>query len=136
MMTATERGEQATARHRSPSYPAVSLKEALNKLRLLYDRAKRTPVGDAAAVAAMGYGALSGSARVLLSALRKYGLIEDHGGNVRVSDLGLRILMHQEGSAERDAAIREAAFKPEIIRELSATYGDVSNEVLRPHLLI
>jgi len=83
----------------------------------------------------MGYGALSGAARTALSALRKYGLLEDHGDNVRVSDLAIKILVQPEGSEERIAAIRTAAFKPEIIKELATSHGHMPNDLLRAHLI-
>lgn len=128
--------EVAPKKMRSPQYPAIGMREAIEKIGKVYEQAKRAPVSERSAVSAMGYGALSGSARVVLSALRKYGLLDDQGSNVRVSDLALRILVHPEGSAERGAAIREAAFKPELIKELAPEYGPATDEMLRPLLIV
>lgn len=135
VLTTEARPKTAINKTRSPSYPAIGLKEAIERVGMLYEKAQRTSVIDRAAVGAMGYGALSGAARVLLSALRKYGLIEGQGKNVRVSELALRILVHPEGSEDRNAAIRAAAFKPDIFKELAPSYARVADDMLRAYLL-
>jgi hypothetical protein len=59
--------------------------------------------------------------------LKKYGLINDEGSKderrVQVSDLAVRILEHPDVD-KREAAIREAALKPTIHREMWDLYAD------------
>jgi hypothetical protein len=141
-MTATATAPQKDvarkpAKHRSPNYPAVGLGEGIRLVRALYDKAKRTSVPETVAATAMGYKGLTGTTRGHLSALRKYGLIEDEPtGGVRVSELGMRILMNPEGSQDRQAAVAEAAGKPEIFREIAQSHGEAADDVLRPYLVL
>lgn len=122
------------ARQRSPNYPALGLTEAIEKVRALFERERRTVVDSVAAVAAFGYNGLNGPARSTLSALRKYGLIEHSKNGVRVSDLAMRIL-HPEGQDEARQAVREAALRPDLFRELYESHAQASETALQSHLI-
>jgi hypothetical protein len=124
------------AKHRSPNYPAISLGTAIELVRDLYNNAKRAPVSDTVAATAMGDKSLNGTTRGHISALKKFGLVDDVSQGVKVSELALRILINPEGSSDRQAAINEAAFRPEIIKELSQSHGDVADNVLKPYLVL
>jgi hypothetical protein len=126
----------AKKKQRSPNYPAIGLSTAIELARKLYDNAKRSLVSEAVAVTAMGYKGLNGTTRGHLSALRKYGLVDDDGGNLKISELAMRILINQPGSPERQAAVVEAAFKPEIFKEIHQSHGDVGDQVLTPYLIL
>ena len=124
------------ARMKSPNYPAIGLSQAIESARLLWDKEKRTPVTPDVAVKAMGYTSLNGATLTRLSALKKYGLLEADGKRVRISQLAMRILHTQDGSEDRQRAIDEAGFKPELFRELSASHADASDAALRSHLVV
>ncbi len=122
-------------KHRSPNYPSVGLPEAINLVRGLWAKEKRTAVPPEVAVKALGYNSLSGPARVKLATLKKYGLIEDEANGVRVSGLALEFLQHPEGSAEFRAAAQKAAFGPELFSQLVGSYRDASNDALHRELV-
>ena len=107
---------------RSPNYPAISLGEAISTVQKIYDREHQATMTHEVAATAMGYGALHGPARRKIGALRKYGLIDAVGTSVRLSESAMAIL-HPKDESERVAAIRAAAVRPELYRELAAQPG-------------
>ncbi|HEV7595625.1 MAG TPA: hypothetical protein VGO33_11570 [Gemmatimonadaceae bacterium] len=123
-------------RERSPNYPAITLTEAVKLVEKLYETEKRTSVSTESAAKAVGYKGLSGPARTAVASMRQYGLIENSGDGIRVSQLAMSIIHEPEGSPERGAALRAAATKPALISELLASHGDASDESLRSHLIL
>ena len=122
------------ARGRSPNYPAVGLGEALDMVAKLHAAEHRTPVSYELAAKALGYRALSGPARVRMSALRKYGLVDEATGKVRVSDLAMQIL-YPRSDEQKMAAIAQAASKPELFRQLApladGSDANLSNQLVQ-----
>jgi len=123
------------AKMRSPNYPAIGLPEALSAVQKIWGIEKRTPVSIDVLGKAMGYTSLSGPVRTKVAALRKYGLLEQQGGQYRLSDLAIHIL-HAADEEERQQALASAALRPELFRELIATHADASDAALKSHLLI
>ncbi|MGI8707266.1 MAG: hypothetical protein ACR2LG_03545 [Actinomycetota bacterium] len=110
------------AKHRSPNYPAVSLPTAIDLVTKLHQKEKRAVVDPVLTVRAWGYTALSGLARSKLSALRKYGLIDDVGQGFRVSDRAMAIL-YPQSEDERQNSIHAAALAPELFSEMASHVG-------------
>ncbi len=125
------------AKARSPSYPAISLKEALDKISEVYERDYQNPIPKAVAAAHMGYGGLNGKSLGVLAALGKYGLLEGRGNESHVTDLAVKIIAHPPGTPERAQAIKEAAEKPELFNELDSRFqgGKASDQAIRSYLL-
>jgi hypothetical protein len=124
-------------KNRSPNYPALNLEDAANGIRRVFEKEgnRRTSGEDVAK--ALGHQSLSGAARVKVSALRKYGLLEPDGDGLRVSDQALSLINLPPDDPEHLAALREAALRPTLFREIHETYGDTppSDGVLRNYLL-
>lgn len=121
-------------RHRSPNYPAAGLGEAVNLLLRFYSEAKRTSVDELTAAQAIGYQTLNGASRTKLSVLKKYGLLDEADGRLRVSDLGIRLVV-PSGETDRADALREAALRPDIFREVHSTHAEASSSVLVNYLM-
>ena len=119
---------------RSPNFPQFTLTKALAMAEGLWTKEQRTAVPPEVAVKAFGFGTLSGPARVAIGAMRKYGLLDKTSGGIRLSELALRIL-HPESPKDRQGAVREAALKPELFRELSTSHTGASDDALRSHLI-
>ncbi len=119
---------------RSPNYPALGLSETIELARTLWTKEKRTAVPAEVAAKAIGYKGLSGPARTKLSALKKYGLVEEDRQGVHISDLAMRII-HPEHPQEAESALKEAALKPDLFRELFESHIEASDDALRAHLL-
>lgn len=125
------------ARVRSPNYPAISLPEAIERVRKVYEK-EHTHKADPEVVAkALGYSGLNGASASVMSALKKYGLLEEVGKDLKVSHQALTILVDPKDSLDRANLIRLAAFSPALFSELRAQYGDSvpSDENLRSYLL-
>jgi hypothetical protein len=122
------------AKMRSPNYPAVSLTEAIQRVRALWTKEKRTAVPADVAAKAIGYSGLSGPSRSTLGALKKYGLVDSDDRTVCVSDLALRIL-HPANEGEQLQATQQAALLPELFASLHGTYTQASDDALRSYLI-
>ena len=129
--------------HRSPSYPAIDLKMALDRARTFYQHEKRSAASVLVASQHWGYSFSSSGGKQALAALISYGLMEDKGSgdqrHVNLTDLAFRILLDERPeSSERDEALRRAALMPKIHAELFGKWPDglPSNPNLRHYLLI
>jgi hypothetical protein len=117
------------AGNRSPNYPAVGLPEAVEVIGKLHKAERRSTMTAEDAARAMGYNALHGPARSRLSALRKYGLLDEvQGGGFRLSDTAMTVLF-PPSDEERAGVLKDAAFRPELFREL-ASQSDASDSNL------
>jgi hypothetical protein len=125
------------ARARSPEYPAISLKEAIDRVKMIYDKDYQNRLPRKVIAEHMGYKGLSGASLPILSALMKYGLLEGRGDETRVSDLAVKILAHAPGSPERMEALWQASSFPELFADLDKRFpdGKASDQAIRSYLL-
>jgi hypothetical protein len=125
-------------RQRSPNYPTIGLREAI-------DRAKRfvTANGKAAAIPAVaakliGFATAHGQAYSALSALKKFGLLEEKDGRVVPTQRAMEVASLPDTDPRRLKAIRDAAISPTIYSELLEEYRDTnipSDETLAGELV-
>jgi hypothetical protein len=124
-------------RIRSPGYPGISLSKAIDIVDKLHSKVRTNTLDREAAVKDIGYSGLTGQSAKILSDLSHFNLIEKAGkGGIRVTDLAARIL-HPHKPAERAAALREAAYSPELFAEFKLNWPDgfVSENALRTWLM-
>lgn len=122
---------EGPGRFRSPPYPYIGLRRAIDRADKLYAKARNFAVPLTTAADAWGTKITSSATLQTAAALLQYGLIEDEGSRsarrVKLSRLGLSIVMDKRpDSAERNAAIKDAALNPNIFREIWQTYGNAS----------
>jgi hypothetical protein len=125
------------ARVRSPNYPNISLPEAIDRVRKVYDKEHTHKAPPEVIAKALGYNGLNGASMSVISALKKYGLLEEVGKEIKVSVDALTILVDPVDSRERQEAIVKAAFLPALFVDLREQYGSVvpSDENMRAFLL-
>jgi hypothetical protein len=123
--------------HRSPSYPAFDLGEAIAKAEAVYKNERRSATTAEVIASHMGYSTATGPGGRAVSALRQYGLIEEASGKYRLSDTGYTLVHFGHESAEWKAALLDAAKHPTLFRELLTEYPDdlPSDATLRTDLL-
>lgn len=135
-----EQEKQTKKRHRSPSYPAISLKDAIEKAQVIWDKEKQHSVPAMVVIKHWDYTEKSSGGKLALSALLKYGLLEEvessTGREVKLTKLALKILVGEE--ADRKAALKESALTPKIYSELWQKYGAnlPSEESLKSKLIL
>jgi hypothetical protein len=118
------------ATHRSPNYPAHGLREAIEMVRQVYAKEKRSPSPPEIVAKALGYSSLSGVARVKIASLKQYGLLEGHEQKgLRVSDTAMRLL-YPENSLQESDALKTAALSPSLFNTLLKEKGDASDEAM------
>jgi hypothetical protein len=130
--------EVKRGRQRSPNYPAISLREAVERVGKLYAADKKAGSPVDAALIHMGFSGRNGKAMTVLSALRKFGLVEDAGGRIAPTQRAIEILVLPEGDDRRTVALHDSALSPEIFRELYEQYresGIPSDATLRSELI-
>lgn len=111
-------------RHRSPSYPAVGLKEAIERSKRFVAADGRAGATAAIAAKHIGFASAHGQAYSVLSALKKFGLVEDKDGRIVPTQRALEIISLPENDPRRLKAIRQAALLPSIYSELIEQYKD------------
>lgn len=124
---------------RSPGYPSINLRNAIEKAQIIYDREKKHAAPAVNVVRHWGYTPKSSAGLLTLAALRKFNLIEDEGSGqnrkVRLTDLALRILLDPNEKSKNEA-IQKAALNPPIHTEIWEKYGGTlpSTETLKYYL--
>jgi hypothetical protein len=110
---------------RSPSYPAFDLATSIDRVATLYAAERLNAAPIETVVKHWGYRAPNGRTNLLVSSLKKFGLIVDSGSGknrvVQVSDAAVRILEHPD-PGEKLAAIQKAALLPRIHTEMWQKY--------------
>jgi hypothetical protein len=100
------------SRVRSPNYPALSLPEAIDAVVKIHAAEQHLAAPKEVVAKHLGYASFHGLAARIVSAIEKYGLLEDVSGDmVKVSPLAMSILFPST-QEEKAQAINEAAFKP------------------------
>lgn len=113
---------------RGPAYPFIPLGKAVERAEQLRDaNMARVAFGPLAVFKVWGFRGESGTARQTMAALNHFGLIEYVGRGdkreVRLTDLAHRVVFDKvPDSADRAAALREAALAPPIHTKLWDRY--------------
>lgn len=107
-------------KERSPSFPFISLRKAIERAESLYAGHRREPARLVAVAPTWGYGAKSSGLLQTVAALKQFGLVDDLGSGedrkIQITDLARLILADQRPGA-REKAVKEAAKLPKLIAE-------------------
>ena len=136
-------GNPKKFRTRSPAYPYLDLRSALDKAAVLWKAEGRHPAAVNVVMHHWGYKEESSTGYSCMAALKKYGLIEHDGmgenKQIRLSNLALAILLDENpDSPSRIDALRTAAMSPRIHAELWERYGSdlPSDQSLKRYLVL
>src|SRR5690242_18308000 len=116
-------------RTRSPAYPSISLKEALPKASIIWNKALRHYVGVDDCVKFWGLDPNSGVGHSALSALKKYGLLEEQGRTntreVKLTEFAIKLIFNPDTqSPEYRDGLKKAALSPVINADLWERFGN------------
>lgn len=135
-----EQVESSKKKSRSPNYPGISLGDAIAKAAIVWEREKKHPAGFDVISKHWNSTPTSSGFMKAVAALLKYGLLEEIesklGRQAHLTQRALRILLGE--SAEKKAAMKEAALSPKIFRELWDRFGEhlPSNDSLKNKLIL
>lgn len=110
-------------RHRSPGYPTVSLRDAVERVRLFYKEDGKAGAAPELAAKHIGYSTAHGGAFSTLAALKKFGLVEDRAGRIVTTPRAIEILNLREDDPRSKKALIDAALSPSIYQELIGQFG-------------
>jgi len=125
-------------RHRSPNYPTVGLREAVTRVRKLYEADGKAGAPSELAAVHIGFAKPHGQAMSVLAALKKFGLLSEVNGRWVPSQRAIEILNLPETDERRQRSLRDAALSPEIYRQLVEAHKDTGwpkNDVLESELV-
>jgi hypothetical protein len=104
----------------------MSLREAVADVKKIEAVYRSSQADREQAAKLIGYSSLSGPAAKALAALASYGLVERAGkGELRVTRRAVAIL-HSDNQTERSAELRQAAFEPDIFKEMQERWPDIT----------
>ena len=124
-------------RVRSPNYPALSLPAAIDAVAKIYAAEQHLAAPKEVVAKHLGYVSFHGLAGRIVSAIEKYGLLEDvNGDKVKVSPLAMSILFPSTPE-EKKRAINDAAFKPPLFAAIKEEWHGQrpSDQNLRVYLV-
>lgn len=117
------------ARMRSPNFPSLSLEEAVNFAKAIWDKNRKSPIPREAAAKDLGYTGLTGRSMTVLGALNQYDLVEiTSKGQTRVTQTAEDIFVGYPEEVKR-AAVTRAGQSPSLFREVYERYdGNIPGE--------
>jgi hypothetical protein len=136
--TTTSNSPEKKARHRSPNYPAVGLRNAVERIRSLYQKNGKAGAPAKLAAVHIGFASAHGEAMSVVAALKKFGLVESTKGRVAPTQRAIEIINLPETDSRREQALKDAALSPAIYRELIEQHretGFPADDVLQSELV-
>ena len=119
---------------RSPNYPAYSLRNCVEWVDRVWQKEGRTILDPEIVAVASGYKGLSGPSRTAIASMKKFGLLDEGGEGLRVSNLALSIL-HPASAGETAEALRDAALRPTLFAQLAETHLKASVKAIASYLI-
>jgi len=121
---------------RGPKWPSISLKDAIEEVRQVFNAETRNKMSREVLASHLGYKALSGTALSKIGALRHYGLIEGSGDQQRVSDDAVNLLMKEPSSREYQDALDQAFRRPALFAEIISEYDTLPSKSNLEYFLV
>jgi len=110
---------------RSPAYPSMSLKDAIDAVGKIEAIYRSSPVDREHGAKLIGYSSLSGPANKALAALASFALVERAGkGMMRVTSLA-RSILHAQNENERKSTLLVAAMEPQLFKDIRERFPDI-----------
>ena len=120
---------------RSPNYPAITLPQAIDDAKSVWQKHQRSTIAPIEAAQTLGFKGLSGASRPRLAALKKYGVLEKRGKGLALSDRGISFAVRQADSGLYADAVRGAIMDVSLFANLLRTHRDASRRMILEHLI-
>lgn len=128
---------RASGGSRSPNYPQMNITQAIDRIKKVYAEEHTHSVPDQSIAVALGYSSLNGTSKVVLSSLKKFGLLVPSGDGFKVSQDAVAILELPADDSTRIVAIHKSALRPPVFKQLYEKYGtDLPSDASLRHYLV
>lgn len=137
-MSEIENNPESKVRDRSPNFPSIGLKEAIEKVKLLYEADKMAGSSRESAFKHLGYNGANGASLGVLGALKQFDLIREENKRIFVTENARTILLLPESDERRIKAIKTCALSPKKFKEVLERYkntGFPSDDTLKSDLI-
>lgn len=125
------------ARMRSPNYPSIPLRQAIQLAGKIHSKNRTNVIDRDSAVRDMGYSGITGRSLKVLAALIQFGLLSKAGkGSVKVTQTTVDIL-HGIDPRDRNAALLKAGTEPSLFKMVFERFPDgvPSENAIRSYLI-
>lgn len=129
---------ETKVRDRSPNFPSIGLKEAIEKVKLLYEADKIAGSSRESVFKYLGYNGANGASLGVLGALKQFDLIREENKRIFVTENARTILVLPESDERRVKAIKICALSPKKFKEVLDRYkvtGFPSDDTLKTDLV-
>lgn len=115
---------------RSPRYPSISLRDAVRLVEAIFNSEHTNTMTSEVAAQHLGYKGLNGASLKILSALKKYGLLEGRADAIKVSRDAVTIIADKddEDSEERAEALWRVALSNDLFADIHDHYESLPSE--------
>ena len=122
-MSADQEKKERKARKRSPGYPMISLEEAIQRAKILWDKDKNNLIPLGAAYEHLGYKFIGGYGGRVIAALKKFGLISEKQGGIILTEEAVDLALHDPLDNKYIDTVKKLALKPDIYEILFSEYN-------------
>lgn len=116
-----EEAATKTSRVRSPGYPMIDLKEAIEKAKELWNKDKMNPIPREVAAKHLGYESAGGHGGRVIAALKHFDLISFKEGDIILTEKAVDLALHSSSDKVYQDIVKDIALKPD-------TYAEIFNE--------
>jgi hypothetical protein len=122
---------------RSPGYPMISLEEAIQKAKRLWDQDKDNYIPSVVAYEHLGYKAKGSYGARIMSALKKFDLISEKNDDIKLTEDAVDLTLHEPSDQRYIEIIKKLALKPNIYEKIYNKYNGTlpSDATLRIELI-
>jgi hypothetical protein len=129
--------EKITSRKRSPGYPLIDLKEAIQKANILWQKDKGNRIPKKVAFEHLGYESEGGYSSRVLAALKHFGLITEKQNDIMLTKEAIDLAIYKPEDQSYKEIVRKIAFKPYIYEKIYNEYnGDLPSDATLKSKLI
>lgn len=107
---------------RSPGYPMISLPEAIEKVKTLWEKDKNNVIPIEAAHEHLGYKPNTGYAARVTAALKKFDLISENQGGIKLTNEAVDLILHEPTDEQYIQTVVKLAFRPAIYEKIYDEY--------------
>jgi hypothetical protein len=100
------------------------LTDALDRIRRIYKHQQTHPATPEITAQALGYTTLNGASKGVIATLKQYGLLENAGSGLRVSDQSVSVLELPESDPDRRKTLATIMLNPAVCAELHRRFGN------------